>query len=85
MAIDACAECQSLWNLYRGCVSQIRGLREAAEVALHSYDHEKAETLSDRVGFAGGEICGLAPSADGTPARLPSAVGQIGFQGETKR
>jgi hypothetical protein len=45
MAIDACAECQSLWDVYRECVSQIRGLREAAEVALHSYDHERAETL----------------------------------------
>jgi hypothetical protein len=45
MAIDVCPECQSLWDRYRECVSQIRRLREAAEVALHSGDRESAETL----------------------------------------
>jgi antirestriction protein len=45
VAIDTCPECQSLWDVYRECVSQIHRLREAAEVALHSQDHEKAKTL----------------------------------------
>ncbi len=43
--IDSCPECQSIWDDYRECASQIRRLRQAAETALHSYDHEKAEAL----------------------------------------
>jgi hypothetical protein len=45
MAIDPCPVCQSLWDEHQQCVSQIHRLREAAEIAIHSYDHEKAETL----------------------------------------
>ena len=43
--IDSCPECQLIWDDYRECVSQIRSLRQATEIALHSYDHEKAEAL----------------------------------------
>ena len=43
--IDSCPECQRIWDDYRECVSQIRRLRQATEIALHSYDHEKAEAL----------------------------------------
>jgi hypothetical protein len=46
MAIDPCPECQSLRDEYQQCVSQIHRLREAAEIVIHSYDHEKAETPS---------------------------------------
>jgi hypothetical protein len=45
MATDDCPECQSLWDEYRECVSQIHSLREATEIALHSYDQKRAETL----------------------------------------
>jgi hypothetical protein len=45
MAPDDCPECQLLWDEYRECVSQIHRLREAMEIALHSYDHKRAETL----------------------------------------
>jgi hypothetical protein len=45
MAIDACPECQSLWDEYRECVFQIRQLRGTAAMAMHSHDHQRAKTL----------------------------------------
>jgi hypothetical protein len=45
MEIKACPECQSFWDEYRECVSRIHQLRQAMEIALHSYDHEEAKKL----------------------------------------
>jgi hypothetical protein len=49
MVIDGCPECQTQWDQYRECVSRIRQLREAVEIALHSCEHERAATLQSEM------------------------------------